>query len=96
MTDSEKYTSKCVVVVQIEDGGMDVPTKLGQQPCLVVPASRQELQIHLGLQGLNATSSFGPYGQKYLILKHNHIKYLESQIYMKTLIFGLAAPIQNL
>jgi hypothetical protein len=52
------------VVVQMEDGGMDVRTKLGQQqPCLVVPASRQELQIHLGLQGLNARSSFGPYGQ---------------------------------
>jgi hypothetical protein len=85
------------VVVQIEDGGMDVRTELGQQqPCLVVPASRQELQIHLGLQGLNARSSFGPYGQKYVIFKHYHTKYLESQIYIKTLIFGLEAPIQNL
>ncbi len=84
------------MVVQIEDGGMDVRTKLGQQPCLVVRASRQELQIHLGLQGLNARSIFGPCGQKYVIFKHNHIKYLESQIYIKTLIFGLEAPIQNL
>ncbi len=84
------------MVVQIEDGGMDVRTRLGQQPCLVVPASRQELQIHFGLQGLNARSSFGPNGQKYVIFKHNHIKHLESQIYIKTLIFGLEAPIQNL
>lgn len=37
ITDSEEYTSRCVVVVQIEDGGMDVRTKLGQQPCLLVP-----------------------------------------------------------
>lgn len=56
---------------------------LGNNLVLVVPASRQELQIHLGLQGLNARSSFGPYGQKYVIFKHNHIKYLESQIYKK-------------